>query len=276
MTVSRKEIYNKAMAEQTDFGTDSIVIDEEIKYKDEFINTPEAIMTLIKKINREKILFRIKTKEGKFLNNNRIVKFAKDHIIVTNPFVLFAEGSFPDEVEINFEDDGIDYSFTTKKISNSGSDKLIGCTLPNIVKILKRRGTYRVKTVKDIPVGIFWIENDKEFIGVINDISEFGIGLKFDVCYFDFEFYNLLKNSSGKILPMIFNINEKVYAIGIIIKYVNKNENEEIILGAEFSFKEEEQQKDIKSYVEQIRKEALFEKSKQLTLHLIKTAEMEG
>lgn len=273
---SRKKLYTQAMSQQTELGNEAVILDSGTANKEEVLTNKDEILSVIKKANREKILIRIKSKEGKPLDNNRILKFSENSILITNPFILFAEGVFPDEVILSFEDDGIDYSFQVKRTTTNGTQKHIVCKVPSQIKVLKRRTTHRVKTSKLIPVGIFWVENEQEFIGVVNDISDLGIGIKFDACYFDFEFYNLLKNMPNKIVPIIFNIDNTNYPIGINVKYINKNEDDDIIIGAEFSFVENEQQTQIKNFVKRLKKEAVFEKNKQLTLHLIKTAEMEA
>lgn len=273
---SRKKLYTQAMSQQTELGNETVIVDSGSTNNEEILSNKSEIVSIIKKASREKILIRIKSKEGKTLDNNRILKFSENSFLITNPFILFAEGIFPDEVLLSFEDDGIDYSFQVKKTTLNGAQKHIVCNLPNQIKVLKRRTTHRVKATKLIPVGIFWVENEHEFIGVVNDISDLGIGIKFDACYFDFEFYNLLKNTPNKIVPIIFNIDNEHYPIGITVKYINKNEYDDIIIGAEFSFVENEQQSKIKSFVQRLKKEAIFEKNKQLTLHLIKTAEMEA
>ena len=52
------------------------------------------------------------------------------------------------------------------------------------------------------------------------------------------------------------------------------NENNEIIIGAEFVFTEEEKNLKIKEFVDKIRKNAIFQKKKELSEHLIFIGEM--
>lgn len=274
MNEERKVQYEKIVSQQTEFGTDEIVIEENKIIKEETISSSDDIKKLIKKAIREKTLFRIKTDDGKFLNNNRFIAIKDDSLQISNPFVLFAEGAFPDEVSASFEDDGIDYSFKLKKYKSNGTEKEILCVLPDNVKILKRRGTYRIKTTIAIPVGIFWNETGREFIGHVNDISELGIGLKFDDCYFDFDFYNSLKNNINNTYPIILEIEGEYTPIVIKLKFINKNELDEIIVGAEFAFTENEQQSVVKEFVDKIRQSAIFQKKKDLTMQLIQAAEM--
>lgn len=274
MNEERKTEYEKIFSQQTEFGTDVIVVDESSSTKEETINGREEVSKLIRKSIREKTLFRIKTEDGKYLNNNRFIIVKGDIVQITNPFVLFAEGAFPDEVQANFEEDGIDYSFTLKKIKSAGTEKEILCIVPDVVKVLKRRGSYRVKTAVSIPVGIYWNEISAEFIGSINDISTVGIGLKFDECYFDFEFYNVLKNSLNQNFPIIIECDGEYNPVLIKVKFVSKNDENQIVIGAEFHFTESQQQEKINIFVDKIRQNATFQKKKDLTTQLIQAAEM--
>lgn len=274
MNEERKTEYEKIFSQQTEFGTDVIVVDEGSSTKEETINGREEVSKLIRKSIREKTLFRIKTEDGKYLNNNRFIIVKGDIVQITNPFVLFAEGAFPDEVQANFEEDGIDYSFTLKKIKSAGTEKEILCIVPDVVKVLKRRGSYRVKTAVSIPVGIYWNEISAEFIGSINDISTVGIGLKFDECYFDFEFYNVLKNSLNQNFPIIIECDGEYNPVLIKVKFVSKNDENQIVIGAEFHFTESQQQEKINIFVDKIRQNATFQKKKDLTTQLIQAAEM--
>lgn len=274
MNEERKTEYEKIFSQQTEFGTDVIVVDEGSSTKEETINGREEVSKLIRKSIREKTLFRIKTEDGKYLNNNRFIIVKGDIVQITNPFVLFAEGAFPDEVQASFEEDGVDYSFTLKKIKSAGTEKEILCIVPDVVKVLKRRGSYRVKTAVSIPVGIYWNEISAEFIGSINDISTVGIGLKFDECYFDFEFYNVLKNSLNHNFPIIIECDGEYNPVVIKVKFVSKNDENQIVIGAEFHFTESQQQEKINIFVDKIRQNATFQKKKDLTTQLIQAAEM--
>lgn len=274
MNEERKTEYEKVFSQQTEFGTDVIVVDEATSSKEELIKGREEVAKIIRKSIREKTLFRIKTEDGKYLNNNRFIVVKGDIVQITNPFVLFAEGAFPDEVQASFEEDGIDYSFILKKIKSAGTEKEILCIVPDMIKVLKRRGNYRVKTAVTIPVGIYWHETSAEFIGSINDISDVGIGLKFDECYFDFEFYNTLKNSLNQNFPIIIECDGEYNPVVIKVKFVSKNDDNQIVIGAEFYFTEAQQQEKINTFVDKIRQNATFQKKKDLTTQLIQAAEM--
>jgi c-di-GMP-binding flagellar brake protein YcgR len=274
MNEERKTEYEKIFSQQTEFGTDVIVVDETTTTKEELIKGREEVTKVIRKSIREKTLFRIKTEDGKYLNNNRFIVVKGEIVQITNPFVLFAEGAFPDEVQASFEEDGIDYSFTLKKIRSAGTEKEILCIVPDFIKVLKRRGNYRVKTAVTIPVGIYWHETSSEFIGSINDISDVGIGLKFDECYFDFEFYNTLKNSLNQNFPIIIECDGEYNPVVIKVKFVSKNDDNQIVIGAEFYFTEAQQQEKINTFVDKIRQNATFQKKKDLTTQLIQAAEM--
>lgn len=271
---TRKSLYQEIKSELTEFGTEEIEIHDTDKNKEYEITNHSEILTLFKKMLREKLLFRIKGENSIYLNNNRITLVKDKFISLTNPFILFAEGSFPEIVEVNFEDDGIDYTFKLEKFKSSGIEKEIYCLLPNNIKVLKRRGIHRVKSTLDIPVGIYSNENDQEYIGSLNDISELGIGIKFNSNYFDYSFYNRLKSMTQPRVPIILEINGEYLTIVISIKFLTKNENNEIIIGAEFVFTEEEKNLKIKEFVDKIRKNAIFQKKKELSEHLIFIGEM--
>lgn len=273
MKDTRKIEYQKIFSQQTEFGTNEIVIEDNKQTKEETIKGQE-IVKLFKKSIREKTLFRVKTDDGRYLNNSRFIALKGNIIQISNPFILFAEGAFPDEVTASFEEDGIDYSFSLKKYKSAGTEREILCHLPESVTVLRRRGNYRVKTTYDIPVGIYWSEIGKEFIGSVNDISEVGIGLKFDNCYFDYDFYNTLTRSINTNYPLILEINGDYTPIIIKLKFVSKNDDGHVILGAEFYFTEEEQQIKLKEFVDNIKQTAIFQKKKDLTMQLIKAAEM--
>jgi len=235
---TRKSLYQEIKSELTEFGTEEIKIHDTDKNKEYEITNHSEILNLFKKMLREKLLFRVKGENSIYLNNNRITLVKDKFISLTNPFILFAEGSFPEFVEVNFEDDGIDYTFKLEKFKSSGIEKEIYCLLPNNIKVLKRRGIHRVKSTLDIPVGIYSNENDQEYIGSLNDISEVGIGIKFNSNYFDDSFYNRLKSMNQQRVPIILEINGEYLTIVISIKFLTKNENNEIIIGAEFVFTE--------------------------------------
>lgn len=273
MKDTRKIEYQKIFSQQTEFGTNEIVIEDNKQTKEETIKGQE-IVKLFKKSIREKTLFRVKTDDGRYLNNSRFIALKGNIIQISNPFILFAEGAFPDEVTASFEEDGIDYSFSLKKYKSAGTEREILCHLPESVTVLRRRGNYRVKTTYDIPVGIYWSEIGKEFIGSVNDISEVGIGLKFDNCYFDYDFYNTLTKSINTNYPLILEINGEYTPIIIKLKFVSKNDDGHVILGSEFYFTEEEQQIKLKEFVDNIKQTAIFQKKKDLTMQLIKAAEM--
>lgn len=273
MKDTRKIEYQKIFSQQTEFGTNEIVVEDNKQTKEETIKGQE-IVKLFKKNIREKTLFRVKTDDGRYLNNSRFIALKGNIIQISNPFILFAEGAFPDEVTASFEEDGIDYSFILKKYKSAGTEREILCHLPESVTILRRRGNYRVKTTYDIPAGIYWSEIGKEFIGSVNDISEVGIGLKFDNCYFDYDFYNTLTKSINTNYPLILEINGEYTPIIIKLKFVSKNDDGHVILGAEFYFTEEEQQIKLKEFVDNIKQNAIFQKKKDLTMQLIKAAEM--
>lgn len=273
MKETRKIEYEKVFSQQNEFGTDEIVMEDNRQIKEEILSGQDVVK-LFKKSIREKILFRIKTEDGKFLNNSRFIDVKGNVIQISNPFILYAEGAFPDEVYASFEDDGIDYSFQLKKYRSAGTEKEILCNLPEKVTVLRRRGNYRVKVTYDLPVGIYWADNGQEFIGSVNDISEVGIGLKFDNCYFDYDFFNTLTKSINVNFPIILEIDGSYAPIIIKLKYVNKNEDGHVILGSEFYFTEEDQQIKIKNFVDKIKQTAIFQKKKDLTMQLIKAAEM--
>lgn len=270
----RKGIYQQSSAELTEFGTEEITIVENLKNTEYEIIDSEEISNLFKKIYRDKLLLRFKSEQTNFLNNNRITMIKGNFIKVSNPFILFAEGAFPESIDVNFENDGIDYSFKLEKYKSSGIEQEIYCTLPKYIKVLKRRGSYRVKATKTIPVGIYSNEQNKEYIGSLNDISELGIGIKFDSCYFDIDFYNLLKQKKQPKVPIIIEMEGRYISVVISIKFLNKNENEEIIIGAEFIFTEKEKNIELNSILDTIKNDAIFQKKKELSQHLIFTGEM--
>ncbi len=274
MKEDRKVEYEKIFSHQSEFGTTEIFVEDNKQINEEIITGNTLVSKLFKKCIREKILFKIKTDDGRTLFNNRIVAVKSGFIQITNAFILFAEGAFPDEVNASFEDDGIDYSFRLKKYKSKGTEREILCHLPDTITVLKRRGHYRIKVRSDIPVGLYWSENDQEYIGNINDISEVGIGIKFDDCYFDYDFYNTLVKDINKNYPIILEINGDYTAVNIRIKFVSKDEDGHVLIGSEFFFTDSEQQNKINSLIDNIRQNAIFQKKKDLTIQLIKTAEM--
>lgn len=270
----RKSLYQQIKSELTEFGTEELDITDNKKNTEYQIEDDNQIIQLFKKIYREKILLRLKSETSTYLNNNRITIIKGKYVKITNPFILFAEGAFPDSVDVNFEDDGVDYSFKLEKYKSHGVENEIYCIMPKTIKVLKRRGIHRVKAKADIPVGIFSIDQGREYIGSLNDISELGIGLKFDSCYFDIDFYNSLKQKNNPRVPIILEIDGEYLSIIISIRFLNKNESSEVIIGAEFVFTEEIKNEKIKDFVDKIRKDAIFQKKKELSEHLIFTGEM--
>ena len=61
MNEERKTEYEKVFSQQTEFGTDVIVVDEATSSKEELIKGREEVAKIIRKSIREKTLFRIKT-----------------------------------------------------------------------------------------------------------------------------------------------------------------------------------------------------------------------
>lgn len=270
----RKGIYQQSSSELTEFGTEEITLVDNLNNTEYEITDLEEISDLFKKIYRDKLLLRFKSEQTNFLNNNRITMIKGNFIKVSNPFILFAEGAFPDSIDVNFENDGIDYSFKLEKYKSNGIEQEIYCQLPKYIKVLKRRGSHRVKATKEIPVGIYSNDQNKEYIGSLNDISELGIGIKFDACYFDIDFYNGLKQKKQPKVPIIIEMEGKYISVVISIKFLNKNENEEIIIGAEFIFTEKEKNNELKEILDTIKNDAIFQKKKELSQHLIFTGEM--
>lgn len=265
----RKGIYQQASAELTEFGTEEILIVENLKNNEFETRNPKDILNIFKKIFRDKLLLRFKSDKTNFLNNNRITMIKGNYIKVTNPFILFAEGAFPEKIDANFEIDGVDYSFKLEKYKSNGIENEIYCTLPESVKVLKRRGSHRIQATIEIPIGIFSNEQNKEFIGSLNDISELGIGIKFDAGYFDIDFYNSLKQKKQPKVPIIIEMEGTYISVVISIKFLTKNELEEIIIGAEFVFTEEDKNNELQKILHTIKNKALFKKKKDLSQHLI-------
>lgn len=265
----RKGIYQQTSAELTEFGTEEIIVPESFENNEYTITKESEITSIFKKIFRDKLLLRFKSPQTNFLNNNRITMIKGKYIKVSNPFILFAEGAFPEQIECNFENDGIDYSFKLDKYKSNGIEQEIYCPIPDSIKVLKRRGSYRTKATKNIPVGIYSNEQSKEYIGTLNDISELGIGIKFDSCYFDIDFYNSLKQKQDPRVPIIIEVDGKYISVVISIKFLNKNEKEEIIIGAEFILTEESKNNDLKEMLNNIREEATFQKKKEISQYLI-------
>lgn len=275
MIDKRKELYQQTINHQIELGIEETFSNEENQNQEDIKYASQEILLILRKIYKEKILLNIRTSEGRVIHNNRLVHFTTDSFHISNSFILFAEGQFPEAVDIFFEEDGVEYSFKTRRLSN-GNEKNVKCQLPSSIKILKRRSNYRIKLPKNLPVGLFWIENEKEFLGLVNDISDVGIGLKFDACYFNIEFYNILKNSNNKMVPILFNINQEHYAVAVVIKYIDKNDFEEVVIGAEFVFNDAESHAKVRDFVSTIRNETRIEKSRLLTSHIIKKAELES
>lgn len=272
----RKNLYQEIKAELNEYGTEEIKIIEKNSNNEYEINSEQEIINLLKKVHREKILFRIKNITEGYLNNNRIVLIKGKYIKITNPFILFAEGAFPEVVDVNFEEDGVDYSFKLSKFKSHGNEREIYCEMPKNIKVLKRRGQHRVKATINVPVGLYNSENSKEYIGTLNDISESGIGIKFDSCYFDIDFFSSLKQEDKPRASIIIETNGEYLPVVISIKFLNKNDKDEIFVGAEFVLTEEKKNEQINKFVDELRKYAIFQKKKELSEHLIFTGEMGG
>lgn len=244
------------------------------------IEDPEEILKTLKLYFRDKVRFTIIDKEKHRHIDNTLLEVTNEKLVISNPFVTYANKMFPNVVLCTYEDEGTEYSFTLEKITKNNNSISVSCYLPTVINVLKRRGNSRYSPNEYVSVGVFFKEKNKEIIGRLNDVSTVGIGMSFHESSLDNEMLSYISENKNKTFSIIIDNNGDYFTMLINIKYLFQNRNDQTVnLGAEFLFlegeEEEQQQKNLlNDFFKRIKSEHLRRKTKEKTHRLILSSKM--
>lgn len=271
MTNTRIELYTKihdianslnAEKHSVFFGDSQIVASDD-----------DDIIKFVSKMGNEKQLFKIEDNLGNSFDNNIIVKFDKKSFMINNPYLIQMNQNAPEEVYITIQNDNYEFKFSADTHMNkSNLNKNIILTVCSSIQKHQKRVLNRIEPSQTIPVGLYAIEKEEEFIGEIMDITTLGIGLNFDEGFFDMDFFNELKNTENAKIPIAIAVDEHIDPsgyLGVVIaaRHVEKHDGK-IIIGADFLLNSSQEEVIIK-LVEELKQKLIYKKRHDLTLQII-------
>ncbi len=270
------EIENELLAVNHEVTmTKNETVIQELKIED-----PDEILKTLKLYFRDKVRFTIIDKEKHRHIDNTLLDVSNDKLVISNPFVTYANKMFPNVVLCTYEEEGTEYSFTLEKIKNNDNSISVGCYIPSVINVLKRRGNSRYSPNEYTSIGVFFKEKDKEIIGRLTDVSNVGVGMSFQESSLDNEILSYISENKNKTFSIIIDDNGEYFTMLINIKYLFQNRKDQVVnLGAEFLFlegeEEEEKQKHLLAgFFKRIKKEHLDRKTKEKTTRLILSSKM--
>lgn len=269
----RKGFYEKTISEKSEISLieeESIDNNNLLEAKRETLTEPEKILDILRLVKRENVFFKIEGNEKEF--STQITSLKPNEIFIINSFSLYGEIKFPEKVNCSFEIDGIEYSFLITFKENF-SDEIVKCTIPKQINIFKRRSSYRVKVEDRLVASVYWPSKEKEFLGLIQDISLIGVGLKFDYDIFDMELFTSLNSNKDEKLVIMFEFDKWFYCLNIESKHIKIDEKTHSIeLGAEFIFPHADKMEVVERFVEKLKSVYLRNKKVKNSLLLIETS----
>lgn len=242
------------------------------------IEDPDEILKTLKLYFRDKIRLTIIDQERHKHIDNTFLEVTEEKIIISNPFVTYANKMFPSVILCSYEEEGTEYSFKLNKITKNDNSSGVACYLPESINVLKRRGNSRYSPNEFVSVGVYFQEKDKEIIGQLTDVSNVGIGMSFQESTLDNETLSFISENKNKTFSIIIDNNGSYFTMLINIKYLAQNRKEQVVnLGAEFLFLEDEeevQQAKLNEFLSRVKKEHLNRKTKEKTIRLIQSSKM--
>lgn len=235
-------------------------------------SSDEEIIRFVAKLGNEKQLFRIEDNLGNVFDNNIITKFDKKSFMINNPYLIQTDQNAPEEVYISIQNDNYEFKFSADTHLNKSLSKNLFLTVCSPIQKHQKRVLNRIEPSNTIPVGLYAIEKDEEFIGEIMDITTLGIGLIFDEGFFDMDFFNEIKNTENVKLPIIIAVDEHIESSGylgivVVARHVEKSDGK-IIIGADFLLTSSQEDIIIR-LVEELKQDLVYKKRHDLTLQII-------
>lgn len=233
------------------------------------------ISKFLAKTEAEKTLFRIEDELGTVFENNIIQKFNKKSFSILNPYLIQLNQSAPENLFITIQSENYEFKFSVHTEQKSALNRSLILTVSSDILKHQKRVLNRIEPSKTIPVGLYSIEKQEEFVGEVMDITTLGIGLLFDEGFFDMDLFNELKNSPNTKLPIILAVDEEFEENGylglmIVARHVEKSDGK-VIIGADFLLNSS-QENTIINLVEELKQQLNYKKRHDLTLQIIKNS----
>ena len=271
----REKKYEETFAENNSLSTENFTSQtEQENDKKELIVDSNKIKSLFKVYCRDKIKFNIISKSTIKLDNNKFISCNDNSVSISNTFLMFANKTFPEVIHCNFSQNGIEFSFVLEKLNKNDNNKIIECSFPKEIKILKRRSNVRIKIAKDdfVPISLFLKDKNIELLGHLIDISNIGLGISFLQSTIDSDLMSyltsIIKTEQCIHCPIIIVIAGNYFNISISIKHIREN-NKMIDMGSEFIFNDESKIEIIKSFLENKKNDEIIDNKKNKTNNLI-------
>lgn len=267
----RETLYENTISKHNSLSSDDFLqtVSNE-KDQMETITDFNKIKQLFNIYCRDKIKFTIHSTFYSKLENNKFHSLKEDSILISNPFLIFANKVFPEEVKCSFVQEGIEFSFVLQKKNTNDNQYLIECLLPKEIKVLKRRSNVRIKISKDTisPFSLYFQEKNIELQGKLVDISNVGVGLSLLQSTINNDLMSYLTTTENLHCPIILDIFGEYFGILIAIKHVRINNNL-VEIGAEFIFNDDDDVNKILTFIESKKKDEINENKKNKSLNLI-------
>ena len=272
---NRIALYKNKINETFNINNDDAISNEiQYNFKEELMNDKNEIIKSFDLYKRDKVLFRIEDGKQKFFDN-LISSVNKNEIVISNPFITYANKIFPKQIKCFIEEDGNEYSFSLTKKNENDNGAYIHCEIPSEINILRKRSSARVNDFSQSAVGIYLDTKNKEFIGQLRDISKTGIGFSFCETAIDNDSLSLMGANSDYTLPIILEIKGNYITVLINIKYIEHNNISKMIdVGASFEYLEQEEKDSIAIIFSKIEKDSILFRKKEKTKSLIIASKM--
>lgn len=265
--VMYKDIKNRLVE-----STDNIK-EHNISVQKENITEQSDILKTLDLYIRDQIKITMIDQDGYKYYDNLLLKIKDDKILISNPFVTYANKTFPDDIECSHEEEGVEYRFTLSKINKNDNSQSVSCYLPTNILELRRRGNSRYSPTSNVAIGLY-IDNKKtEIIGYMSDISKVGVGISFQDASFNSEILSYLSENKEDKYSIILDNNGSYMPLTVIVKHMfHSRKDKSINLGAEFV--DIEKNENFIEFFNKIKYEHNNNKRKIKTKHLILSSKM--
>ena len=270
----RIEIHNSSLNNSTSFSAPESKEDTSKQNEYKAITDVEEIKHLFETYLRDQTKVTIVDKEDYKYYDNVINNTKENEVLISNPFITYANKLFPNSVKCFYEEEGVEYSFTLNKSTKNDNASFVSCAIPDKIEVMKRRVNTRYSPKKQVAVSVFLPEKNIEIIGNMIDLSKIGVGISFEENILNSEILSHLTEDSERFFPLIIDNENKYHSILVKIKHTfQSRKDKKINIGAEF-YLEDSTEINFNDFFEKIKKEHNEMKILDKTNHLILKSKM--
>lgn len=270
----RIEMHNSSLNNSNLFNVPKSKEDALKQTENKAITDVENIKHLFDTYLRDQTKITIVDKEGYKYYDNVINNSKENEILISNPFITYANKLFPNAVKCFYEEEGVEYSFVLAKLTKNDNASFVSCALPDKIHVMKRRVNTRYSPKTQVAVSLFLPEKNIEIIGSMIDLSKIGVGISFEENILNSEILSHLTEDSEKFFPLIIDNENEYLSILVKIKHTfQSRKDKKINIGAEF-YLEDSVEIEFNNFFEKIKKEHNEMKILDKTNHLILSSKM--